>query len=238
MPGKRDDDEFVKGSRSIALIPSAPRSRSRKLNSSQIYVSARASGGPAIDDQGRVFGVVSRSGGSCNYPLYGEIAALKDWIIEVAERAAELGNYDVPYWAESGSSVAPPEPPPEDQHSEEGEPTSPAQPDPAAGDPCAAPGDCGENQLCVAPGGDFESPICASICASDNDCGAQMVCDGGSGTCASPPAAIPLSEASCTIADGSASRTRGVGGLAFVVLFGAAYTLRRQRGHWLRRITT
>ncbi|HEU4408743.1 MAG TPA: S1 family peptidase [Polyangiaceae bacterium] len=62
------------------------------------------SGGPAIDANGRVIGVASRSvfeGQNrevCATPVYGAVAGWRDWIREVAERAADLGGYDPASW--------------------------------------------------------------------------------------------------------------------------------------------
>jgi hypothetical protein len=183
------------------------------------------SGGPAIDSEGRVFGIVSRSGGNCDYPLYGEVAFWKDWLIAAAERASELGDYPLPYWAETGSSETPPDPPP-DEAGLEGEDGDEDE-EPVAGDRCGAPSDCADTQLCVAPGGDFENPVCADRCALDDECPGSMVCDGGSGTCASPAEAVPLAEGGCSIARGATSRVPGHGGFVASLLVGIAWYLRR-----------
>jgi hypothetical protein len=57
------------------------------------------SGGPALDDQGRVFGVLSRGPPGCTSSIYGDVAGHKDLIIEAALAAAEQGGYPVPAWA-------------------------------------------------------------------------------------------------------------------------------------------
>jgi hypothetical protein len=64
------------------------------------------SGGPALDSAGRVFGVASRGGPECKTTIFGEVAAWKDFIIEIALQAAEVGGYPAPFWT-SGSSEPP-----------------------------------------------------------------------------------------------------------------------------------
>lgn len=62
------------------------------------------SDGPAVDSLGRVFGVVSRGARGCLAPTYGDISIWKDWLIETAHHAAELGGYQVPSWALTGET--------------------------------------------------------------------------------------------------------------------------------------
>ncbi|TNF37402.1 MAG: trypsin-like serine protease, partial [Deltaproteobacteria bacterium] len=57
------------------------------------------SGGPAIDLQDRVIGVVSRGGMNCSTPIYGSVHAWGDWIKETALHAAQLGGTTPPNWA-------------------------------------------------------------------------------------------------------------------------------------------
>lgn len=62
------------------------------------------SGGPALDDQGRVIGVVSRGGQGCSTPVYGAVAHWKEWIQEVALDAANKGGYTPATWVTTGST--------------------------------------------------------------------------------------------------------------------------------------
>jgi MYXO-CTERM domain-containing protein len=57
------------------------------------------SGGPALDTEGRVLGALSRGGGVCQSPAYSSVYAWADWIIEIAQEAAEVGRYAPPDWA-------------------------------------------------------------------------------------------------------------------------------------------
>lgn len=67
------------------------------------------SGGPAIDAEGRVIGVVSRGIQPCLTSVYGDVSQWKDLIIATATTAAEQGGYEPPFWVTTGSSIKPPE---------------------------------------------------------------------------------------------------------------------------------
>jgi hypothetical protein len=62
------------------------------------------SGGPALDLDGAVIGVVSRGPEGCGDTVYGSVPAWGEWIIEIAERAAEIGGYEPPPWVVYGDS--------------------------------------------------------------------------------------------------------------------------------------
>ncbi len=66
------------------------------------------SGGPAIDAEGRVVGVASRSNFSpereCLTPVYGAVSGWRDWIREVAKRAAQEGAYEPATWVTTVSA--------------------------------------------------------------------------------------------------------------------------------------
>jgi hypothetical protein len=57
------------------------------------------SGGPALDDNGRVIGVLSRGSAGCILPMYEDVAAHADWLKGEAVSAAALGGYPAPVWA-------------------------------------------------------------------------------------------------------------------------------------------
>lgn len=61
------------------------------------------SGGPALDSEGRVIGVASRGDEACRIGVYGDVAAWAPFIVEKAQRAAELGGYAPASWAEYAS---------------------------------------------------------------------------------------------------------------------------------------
>lgn len=65
------------------------------------------SGGPALDAQGRVIGVVSRGDTDCVATVYGDVAAYGDFIVKTALEAAELGGYEPPFWTAGSSEALP-----------------------------------------------------------------------------------------------------------------------------------
>ncbi len=69
----------------------------------EIGVCEGDSGGPALDANKRVVGVVSR-GASCDYPTYSSVSTWKDFIIKAALDAAKAGGYTAPTWATTGST--------------------------------------------------------------------------------------------------------------------------------------
>lgn len=124
------------------------------------------SGGPAIDTQNRVTGVLSRGPQGCLSSVYGDVAQWKDMITEAALEAAQMGGYDPPFWVTTGSSTPPP-PPPE------------PEPDPL-GRSCN--GDCPAGYACVTPDG--TNPICTPLCsAASSACPTGYTCDSGVGAC-------------------------------------------------------
>jgi len=64
------------------------------------------SGGPALDAEGRVIGIASRSDEPCAVGLYSAVASWQDMIVEAGQDAAELGGYDPPAWAAGGATMA------------------------------------------------------------------------------------------------------------------------------------
>lgn len=56
------------------------------------------SGGPALDRDGEILGVVSRGEEDCGATVYSAVAPWRDWILSVTTRAIELGNYPAPSW--------------------------------------------------------------------------------------------------------------------------------------------
>ena len=57
------------------------------------------SGGPALDENGRVSGVTSRGDEKCTLGIYSSVAAWKDFIVEKTFEAAKSGHYNPPTWA-------------------------------------------------------------------------------------------------------------------------------------------
>jgi trypsin len=63
------------------------------------------SGGPALDAEGRVVGVASRTGQDCTWAIYSAVSPWRDWIVDVATRAVSLGDYDAPQWLSSADDA-------------------------------------------------------------------------------------------------------------------------------------
>jgi MYXO-CTERM domain-containing protein len=147
------------------------------------------SGGPALDSEGKVVGVVSRGGEDCSTPVYSTVTAWHDLIQEVAAHAAELGGYAAPFWVKSGTSDAPP-PPPKLA---------------AAGESCASLS-CVEGAACFRSAPDAE-PTCAAICSTDADCTAGTACqpvgDGSSSVCLAALEKTHHTDSSCALGVGS-----------------------------------
>jgi hypothetical protein len=56
------------------------------------------SGGPALDSNGEVLGVASRTGQDCTWAVYSAVSPWSSWIVDVAQRAESLGDYAMPEW--------------------------------------------------------------------------------------------------------------------------------------------
>lgn len=119
------------------------------------------SGGPALDSEGRVMGVLSRGPQGCFASVYGDVASWKDMIIDTALAAAESGGYDPPFWATTGSSTPPP----------------PPVTDPL-GESCTEP--CRNDHPCYISGGKTTG-ICVPLCGAG--CPDEYGCDTKLGVC-------------------------------------------------------
>jgi trypsin len=64
------------------------------------------SGGPALDLDGRVVGVVSRGTEDCELAVYSAVSSWRDWIREVGEEALSEGSYDRPAWLDDTAEPA------------------------------------------------------------------------------------------------------------------------------------
>lgn len=172
------------------------------------------SGGPALDRQGRVFGIASRSAEGCETPVYTSLPAFAAWLEPLLDEAAELGGYERP---PPDTPPEPPEPPVEEPSTT----TTSSNEVPAAelGDPCNAELACEATLACVYETTPDEAR-CRERCREDSDCPDSQACDPDALVCWHPPSA---EEADCSL--GRAST--GFGGM-LVVLVGMA-GLRRRR---------
>jgi MYXO-CTERM domain-containing protein len=184
------------------------------------------SGGPALDADGKVVGVVSRGSGTCETPIYGTVTAWRDFIVSNALEAAERGGYEAPFWALSGSSDPPPgtgEPPGSGGASGSDELT-----------PCDAPSDCPADSVCHYQDEPADA-VCRLTCTADDACGDGEVCQAieGSdvGVCLEPRGES-ADESGCSVTTASGSSRFGVWTL---LVAGAAFGFGR-RSRKRRRI--
>jgi V8-like Glu-specific endopeptidase len=123
------------------------------------------SGGPAIDAEGRVIGVLSRGPQGCFSSVYGDVSQWKDLIVQTALEAAEFGEYEPPFWATTGSSTPPPEP----------------EPDPL-GQECS--GECPSGYACWSSSPKSGLGSCVPYCGGATpECPTGYACDAGQGVC-------------------------------------------------------
>ncbi|HLV21504.1 MAG TPA: S1 family peptidase [Polyangiaceae bacterium] len=180
------------------------------------------SGGPALDAEGLVVGVVSRGSEPCETPIYGAVSAWSDWMREVAVEAAGLGGYDPPPWALTGITTQP-EPPP-DAGADGG---GPAGHDPQ-GSPCGPGAGCPSGYVCYYDR-DPAAAHCTATC--ETGCGAGLECRADLGVC-SAPAPAPGDSGGCAAAPAPAGRGTA---LALLALF-AAFSARKRPFQALTRI--
>lgn len=168
------------------------------------------SGGPALDAEGKVVGVVSRGGPDCSTPVYGTVTAWRDFIIDTALDAAQAGGYDPPFWVTTRSS----EPPSAGGAGAE-------EPRAAEGESCRSTGECEDALVCYGTG----TGVCRATCETTADCGAGQVCQdvGGASLCVAPEKTGE--DSGCAVSPGS---SRG-GALAVALLGALALGCRRWR---------
>jgi hypothetical protein len=93
------------------------------------------SGGPALDADGRVVGVASRTGEDCTWAIYSAVTPWRDWILDVTARAVSLGDYDTPAWLAASGDIAANSPVGDDIGDDDlGEPSAPSVGDVGSGD--------------------------------------------------------------------------------------------------------
>ncbi len=122
------------------------------------------SGGPALDEQGRVIGVLSRGPQGCISSVYGDVGSWKDLIISTALEAAKSGGYEPPFWATSGSSIPPVEP---DAGPDAGGPL---------GQVCTGADPCPSGFKCYSSSG--TTGVCVPPCDAANVCPTGYSCSG------------------------------------------------------------
>ncbi len=183
------------------------------------------SGGPALDDAGKVVGVVSRSGNDCTHPVYGSVASWKDWISQIATQAAEQGKYTAPFWVTSGSSD-----PPADVIGAAG--ASSSNVSGQQGSACSAPSDCDAGFACYSASSSGGDGYCAALCSDQSQCASGTQCSavGGGRVCLAGSTAAGQDTASCSVGMAASNGRAGGGAWLSLALLAWAGCKRRPRG--------
>lgn len=181
------------------------------------------SGGPALDADGKVLGVVSRGGPECSEPIYGSVAAWRDFIITTAQEAATLGNYEAPFWVTTGSSDPPSLP------GTGGAPGDTIRG--AEGDGCHDGGECQPGLVCYASAS-RDVGSCTMACSTTADCGDGLVCQpaGSVSVCVAPNGSGDESGGCSVSAPGTRPRW-----LQLLLAAGVGLSLLRRRSASARR---
>jgi MYXO-CTERM domain-containing protein len=183
------------------------------------------SGGPALDKNGKVVGVVSRGGPDCSMPIYGTVTAWSDFITSTAKDAATDGNYEAPFWVTTGSSDQAPSGAAGSGGEGGGSPTAALA---AEGESCGRAQACADGLVCYATSG-AETGSCVRSCTTSAECPNGLSCQpvGGTSVCLAPQPAGDDS-GGCAISSVSRADAR-LGWLAAGL--GAVALLRRKRRH-------
>jgi V8-like Glu-specific endopeptidase len=181
------------------------------------------SGGPALDADGKIIGVVSRGSDPCATPIYSQVAPWADFITQTVLDAAAQGGYRAPEWAYSGSTAS----------------TAGLA---GVGEPCTDSSVCTPGSVCYYQG-DVADAKCTAVCANDQQCSSGENCQlgfdvPGGGLCIGP-ATTNSSGGTSSVSGGNAGlaksggcslSSRGVpAGDAALVAFGAVLAFARRR---------
>ncbi len=96
---QRADGSVVRCSGEACVSLSGGSIKSSEWASVDAPICSGDSGGPALDEQGRVFGVASRGDPDCEIAVYGDVANWAPFIVDTALDAASMGDYSPPDWA-------------------------------------------------------------------------------------------------------------------------------------------
>jgi hypothetical protein len=110
------------------------------------------SGGPALDLDGEVVGVVSRGTEDCELAVYSAVSSWRDWIREVGEEAFREGDYERPDWLDDSVEVATAVPAAAMNDALASAATAPEVTPPAAFAPASSAGGCAVSAVGAASG--------------------------------------------------------------------------------------
>ncbi len=204
------------------------------------------SGGPALDAQGRVFGVTSRGDSACTYALYSNVADWADFVRSTELDAAAAAGYPPPSWTTPGGTVSLPGsagassagassasaagassagtggtvdlPMP-------GQPVSPTV-DPL-GEACNGPSDCPGTYQCYSPNSKPPGSCVPSCSAEHPNCPNDYTCSMPSNVCT--PSVTKHLSASCALSPRATSTPGSNAGFAVLLGLGLTWLGRRRR---------
>lgn len=182
------------------------------------------SGGPALDADGKVVGVVSRGGPDCSTPVYSTVTAWQDFITETAKEAAELGGYEAPFWVTTGLSDPPVL---VGQGGAGGQGGATGAPGLASeGEACDSVNACSGGLVCYTPGSQT-SGRCSAVCEVTKDCNDGLVCQSaGTVSVCTVPTELADDTGGCSLASPA---SRSGGGLLLATMAALALGRRRRR---------
>ena len=181
------------------------------------------SGGPALDAQGRVFGVTSRGDTDCTYALYSNVADWAGFIRGTAQDAADFGGYAPLAWANEPTAPVDSTP---GSAGATAEPTAPSV-DPL-GASCSG-GECPGSYQCFSASG-TPPGICVPPCNAAGDaCPDRYACDTTNKVCRPTQPTVTKTRVSASCALG-APLAHGGGAALALGLVGLAWLGRRRRG--------
>lgn len=190
------------------------------------------SGGPALDGDGRVFGVTSRGDDDCTFAVYSNVANWADFVRSTAIAAATSGGYSAPSWAtesgaagDAGASAS--------GGSSSGTASPPAAPVGPTVDPLgtACTGDCPGTYQCYSatstpPG------VCVPPCsAAASSCPDRYTCSESLGVCtpAQPTTRTAHVSGSCAVSSAGAQSISGRAAFGALLGLGVLWFGRRRR---------
>jgi hypothetical protein len=103
---RRAEGSVVRCSREDCVSLSDGAIRNSEWASVDAPICSGDSGGPALDVDGRVFGVASRGDLDCEVAVYGDVSSWAPFIIDTARDAAAFGEYPAPEWTSEGVMAA------------------------------------------------------------------------------------------------------------------------------------
>jgi Trypsin len=183
------------------------------------------SGGPALDADGKVVGVVSRSAEDCAHPIYGSVASWKSWITGVAMQAAAQGGYTPPFWVTTGSSD-----PAAVEMADSGSARAPGDGTGSfgiQGDKCGVPQDCATGFGCFSPTGSSSNAYCAELCSAQTQCANGAHCQSSVGACVAESGGT-VDSSSCALRAPTRPSRSALAVLLGVVVLGSARRRRRR----------